>query len=41
MSFVVMERLGITEALALDSDFSHRFIALAGAEIALVVLVQP
>lgn len=25
LSFVVMEKLGIREALALDSDFTHRF----------------
>ncbi len=29
-SFVLMERLGIREALALDSDFTHRFIARPG-----------
>jgi predicted nucleic acid-binding protein len=29
-SFVLMERLGIREALALDSDFTHRFIARSG-----------
>jgi predicted nucleic acid-binding protein len=26
LSFVIMEKMGITEALAFDSDFSHRFI---------------
>jgi hypothetical protein len=25
-----MEKLGIREALAVDSDFTHRFIALPG-----------
>lgn len=30
LSFVVMEKLGIHEALAVDSDFSHRFIARPG-----------
>lgn len=30
LSFVVMERLGIREALAVDSDFTHRFIARPG-----------
>lgn len=30
LSFVVMEKLGITEALTLDSDFGHRFIARPG-----------
>lgn len=30
LSFVVMEKLGITEALAVDSDFSHRFTARPG-----------
>jgi predicted nucleic acid-binding protein len=30
LSFVVMEKLGIREALAIDSDFTHRFIALPG-----------
>ena len=30
LSFVVMERLGITEALAVDSDFTHRFTATPG-----------
>lgn len=30
LSFVVMERLRITEALAIDSDFTHRFIARPG-----------
>jgi predicted nucleic acid-binding protein len=29
-SFVLMEQLGIREALALDSDFTHRFIARPG-----------
>jgi predicted nucleic acid-binding protein len=29
-SFVLMERRGIREALALDSDFTHRFIARPG-----------
>lgn len=30
LSFLVMERLGISEALAVDSDFTHRFIARPG-----------
>jgi predicted nucleic acid-binding protein len=30
LSFVVMEKLAITEALAVDSDFSHRFVARPG-----------
>jgi predicted nucleic acid-binding protein len=30
LSFVVMEKLGIREALAVDSDFQHRFIARPG-----------
>lgn len=30
LSFVVMERLGIREALAVDSDFTHRFTARPG-----------
>ncbi len=30
LSFVVMEKLGITEALAVDSDFTHRFTATPG-----------
>jgi predicted nucleic acid-binding protein len=30
LSFVVMEKLGIREALAVDSDFTHRFIARPG-----------
>lgn len=30
LSFVVMEKLGIQEALAVDSDFTHRFIARPG-----------
>ena len=30
LSFVVMEKLGITEALTLDGDFAHRFIARPG-----------
>jgi predicted nucleic acid-binding protein len=29
-SFVVMEGLGIREALAVDSDFTHRFVATPG-----------
>lgn len=29
-SFVLMEKLGIREALALDSDFTHRFTARPG-----------
>lgn len=32
LSFVVMEALGITEALAIDSDFSHRFHARPGPQ---------
>ena len=30
LSFVVMEKLGIREALAVDEDFTHRFIARPG-----------
>jgi uncharacterized protein len=30
LSFVVMEKLGIREALAVDSDFTHRFSARPG-----------
>lgn len=30
LSFVVMERLGISEALALDEHFTHRFVARPG-----------
>ncbi len=30
LSFVVMEKLDIREALAVDSDFTHRFIARPG-----------
>ena len=30
LSFVVMERLGIREALAIDAHFTHRFIARPG-----------
>ncbi len=30
LSFVVMEKIGIREALAVDSDFTHRFIARPG-----------
>jgi predicted nucleic acid-binding protein len=30
LSFVVMEKLGIHEALAVDEDFTHRFIARPG-----------
>lgn len=30
LSFVVMEKLGIAEALTFDSDFSHRFTARPG-----------
>jgi hypothetical protein len=30
LSFVVMDALGITEALAIDADFTHRFIARPG-----------
>jgi predicted nucleic acid-binding protein len=30
LSFVIMEKLGIREALAIDSDFTHRFIAYPG-----------
>ena len=30
LSFVVMENLGIREAFAVDSDFTHRFIARPG-----------
>jgi len=30
LSFVVMEKLGIREALTVDSDFTHRFVARPG-----------
>ncbi len=30
LSFVVMDKLGITEALAIDRDFTHRFTARPG-----------
>jgi predicted nucleic acid-binding protein len=30
LSFVVMEKLGMKEALAVDSDFTHRFTARPG-----------
>lgn len=30
LSFVVMEKLGIREAFALDEDFTHRFVAIPG-----------
>jgi len=30
LSFVVMDRLGILEALAVDADFTHRFVARPG-----------
>jgi hypothetical protein len=30
LSFVVMDRLGIVEALAVDSDFGHRFVVRPG-----------
>ena len=30
LSFVVMEKLGIRQALAVDEDFTHRFVALPG-----------
>jgi uncharacterized protein len=30
LSFVVMDKLAIREALAVDSDFTHRFIARPG-----------
>lgn len=32
LSFTVMERLGIREALAIDSDFTHRFVARPGPQ---------
>jgi len=30
VSFVIMDKLGITEALAVDADFTHRFVARPG-----------
>jgi uncharacterized protein len=33
LSFVVMGKLGIREALAVDSDFTHRFIARPGPRL--------
>jgi predicted nucleic acid-binding protein len=30
VSFVLMERLGIREALAIDKEFTHRFVAIPG-----------
>ncbi len=32
LSFVVMDKLGITEALAVDADFTHQFVAYPGPE---------
>jgi predicted nucleic acid-binding protein len=32
LSFVVMDKRGITEALAVDSDFTHSFIARPGPQ---------
>ncbi len=32
LSFVVMEKLGIREALAFDSDFGHRFVMRPGPD---------
>ncbi len=31
LSFVVMEKLGLREALSVDDDFTHRFIARPGS----------
>ena len=30
LSFVIMDKLGISEALAIDSDFTHRFTVRPG-----------
>lgn len=30
LSFVVMDKLGISEALAVNDDFTHRFVARPG-----------
>jgi uncharacterized protein len=30
LSFVIMDKLGLKEALAVDSDFTHRFVAIPG-----------
>jgi predicted nucleic acid-binding protein len=30
LSFVVMDKLGIREALSVDEDFKHRFIVYPG-----------
>jgi uncharacterized protein len=30
LSFVIMEKLNLKEALAVDSDFTHRFVAIPG-----------
>jgi uncharacterized protein len=30
LSFVLMDKLGISEALAVDEDFTHRFVARPG-----------
>ena len=30
LSFVIMDKLGISEALAVDDDFTHRFVAHPG-----------
>lgn len=30
LSFVILEKLGIREALAVDEDFTHRFVAIPG-----------
>ena len=32
LSFVIMEKLGITEAFSCDSDFTHRFTAIPGPQ---------
>ena len=32
LSFVVMDKQGITEALTVDSDFSHRFVVRPGPQ---------
>ena len=32
LSFVIMEKYGIQEALTIDSDFTHRFVARPGPQ---------
>jgi predicted nucleic acid-binding protein len=41
LSFVVMDQLGITEAWAVDRDFTHRFIARPGPKPSELDIDQP